>query len=228
MAMRKTTIQVVGVALSALNVAIPLWLNAQQLLPLWQWQLHAIIGFLAFAGFMIWIVYDKQYFINRLQSGRPNIILSDRITSEHINFKDRCEFNVILNILFRNIGTKPAFQLSINIGFAPTNKPHDFRMSKEKTIANPIAPNSNLKFNRMINIKQQYTLIGDDMQFSVYQDWLIYCAIKYSDSSTTGRWYEEKWFLYYMFPCNHLDHASIKQKEMLEPYIIDAYAKLPS
>jgi hypothetical protein len=59
----------VGGTLIGVNVAVPMYLDAQGLFPQWEWQYHALIGFLAFAAFMAWIIYDKQRQLYDLTSG---------------------------------------------------------------------------------------------------------------------------------------------------------------
>lgn len=60
-----------GAIVSAFNVAIPLVLDVRGLFPDWAWQLHALIGFCVFAGFMSWIVHDLRHRITQLEGVRP-------------------------------------------------------------------------------------------------------------------------------------------------------------
>jgi hypothetical protein len=57
---KKTIAQVVVVVISGLNIAGPLILDAQAVFPNWPWQIHVLIGFIVFAGFMIWMVAEEK------------------------------------------------------------------------------------------------------------------------------------------------------------------------
>jgi hypothetical protein len=71
--MRKIVWQIIGAIFGALNVAIPLALDAQGLYPNWPWQYHAMVGFIAFAAFVVWMLYDKIKENERLRDSKPSI-----------------------------------------------------------------------------------------------------------------------------------------------------------
>lgn len=70
---KKAIVQTVVAILLGFDVAVPMYLNARGLFPGWIWQYHALIGFFAFVGFMIWIILEKQRTINKLLDSRPTI-----------------------------------------------------------------------------------------------------------------------------------------------------------
>jgi hypothetical protein len=69
MAMPKNFIQIGGAVLSALYSIGSLVADANEWLPSVKWQYHAIGGFLLFAIFMIWIIWDKQKQIDEFTNG---------------------------------------------------------------------------------------------------------------------------------------------------------------
>ena len=80
---RKAIVQIGGAIVSGLNAAIPMTLNVRGLFPDWPWQYHAIIGFLAFAFFMAWIIRDKQ---REIDAKRERIRLVARPGSYAIDY----------------------------------------------------------------------------------------------------------------------------------------------
>jgi len=64
---KKTVIQLVFAMLTVFNVAGPLILDMQTVAPAWPWQAHALIGFMAFAGVMVWMIVDRQRKINEFE-----------------------------------------------------------------------------------------------------------------------------------------------------------------
>jgi hypothetical protein len=94
--MWKTIIQIGIAFLGAINVAIPLIFNARQLYPSWPWQLHAIIGFVVFAGIMIWMVAEGRIELYRIRNARPNIALTDIEENLQGNVTTR-EYSSVLN-----------------------------------------------------------------------------------------------------------------------------------
>jgi hypothetical protein len=69
--MRRPDFKVLGAFVSAFNVAVPLVLDAHGLFPDWPWQVHALIGFVGFVVFMVWIVQDLHHRITQLEGIRP-------------------------------------------------------------------------------------------------------------------------------------------------------------
>lgn len=72
---KKTIAQVVVVVIGGLNTAVPLILDAQTVFPAWPWQYHALIGFIVFAGMMIWMVSEAKNDLNKIKIAIPNIVL---------------------------------------------------------------------------------------------------------------------------------------------------------
>ncbi|MFC2033886.1 hypothetical protein ACFLTT_00580 [Chloroflexota bacterium] len=71
---RKTIIQLVFAMLTSFNVAVPLILNMQTIAPTWPWQLHALIGFIAFFIVIASIIIDKQREINKLENSYEYVL----------------------------------------------------------------------------------------------------------------------------------------------------------
>lgn len=63
--------------ISGLYTTASLALDALTLFPAWHWQYHALIGFLIFAGIMIWMVSEGRIELYRIRNARPNIVLTD-------------------------------------------------------------------------------------------------------------------------------------------------------
>ena len=82
---KRLSLQAVGAVLLGLNVAIPMVLNAQGLFPSWPYQYHFLLGFVAFAGYLWWIVRDKQMQINR---SRERIRFFARPSRLSVNYPD--------------------------------------------------------------------------------------------------------------------------------------------
>lgn len=61
--------------LSALNTAGPLILDASALFPNWNWQIHALIGFIVFASIMTWMVIENRIELWHINNAKPNIVL---------------------------------------------------------------------------------------------------------------------------------------------------------
>jgi len=68
--------------MSGLNVAVPLILDAQSLFPHWNWQYHALIGFVIFLIFMSWIILDQKRAITKLLDKQKVRVDIDRFISE--------------------------------------------------------------------------------------------------------------------------------------------------
>jgi hypothetical protein len=76
--MRKPAVQVLVAIMTALYAAIPLTLDAMSIMPKAPLQIHALIGFLMFAGFMSWAVWDKQKKLNEfLKQSKPKLEILD-------------------------------------------------------------------------------------------------------------------------------------------------------
>lgn len=108
--MRKTILQVGLAVLTALNVAGPLVLDAQQLAPSWPWQFHALIGFIVFALVMVWIVLSYSVPLHRMGNSKPNLIWSENRGSPLFakyndpteNIKERDYLYHMLQVWFKN------------------------------------------------------------------------------------------------------------------------------
>lgn len=219
---RKAVIQTGGAILLGCNVAIPMFLDAQGLFPNWPYQYYTVFGFIAFAVFMGWIIFGKQSHINKLESGRPKMTLGNRIkASTSIRESD---MDILLRLLFRNAGTKPAYQVIFKVGVAPAQEPQAFCGLPNETTANPIDPDTDLEYGRDITLRQKserdnygtFHIVGA-------KEWLIYSAIKYSDSPSGGKWYEDEWWFYYKAQGRNLQDATLNQKQELEHYVRQAF-----
>jgi len=67
--MRKSVVQIGAAVLSAIYNIGSLIADARDWLPNTPWQYHAIVGFMLFAGVMVWIALDKQNQINIANGG---------------------------------------------------------------------------------------------------------------------------------------------------------------
>ncbi len=139
---KKAVFQAVGSIILGSNVAIPMYLDAGGLLPTWPWQYHALIGFVAFALFIGWIIYDKQSHINKLESGRPEITEGNQTGINMVIDEQGSEFKVDVGLYFKNRGAKAAYQFSLKVGSAPANAPNQFKFIEERTSSNRIDANS--------------------------------------------------------------------------------------
>ena len=108
--MCKIILQVGLAIVSALNVAVPLILDAKSIFPTWSWQYHALIGFVIFIIIMVWMVIDRQLKINEQRAGVPNVTLGNS-TRVFTNLQQDGLSEIELRIRYRNIGNKPAYNI---------------------------------------------------------------------------------------------------------------------
>ena len=215
---KKAVFQAVGSIMLGSNVAIPMYLDAQGLFPNWPYQYHELFGFLAFALFVGWIIFSKQSHINKLESGRPNMTIGNRIKAS-TSIRES-ELDILLKILFRNAGTKPAYQAIFKLGIAPAQEPRAFWSLPNETTANPIDPDTDLEFGRDITLRQKTEQDSyGNRKILGAKEWLIYSAIKYSDSPSGGKWYEDEWWFHYKAQGKDLQDATLEQKQQLEQYV---------
>jgi len=222
--MRKRIIgQAVGALISASYTAADIWFNVQTIFPHWDWRWQGLIGFLLFAGCLIGIIVDRQIEINRLRSGRPNMIIGNRATASLVDHPSTSELDVKFRLLYRNDGAKSAYQTRFRVGFAPIDSPQDFKPFLEHDFVNPIDPGGDLEHGSDITVRQKYSRDAQSkMNVDAPLGWLVYCAVRYSDSGQGGNFYEdERWFAYMLG--SNLSHATAQQKSALEPYVRQAY-----
>jgi len=206
------------------NVAIPMVLNAQGLFPDWPYQYYTLIGFLAFAICMSYIIFSKHSHISKLESGRPIMTLGNRAKAETVNHEASSEMDIILRVLFRNSGTKNAYQLIFRAAIASAQDPSKCKALRDETSANLVAPDTKLEFGRNITIRQKYEKTSDNkLKFSGPIEWLIYSAVLYSDLPSKGKHYIDEWWFYYRFEGKDLQDATVEQKQKLEPHIRELF-----
>jgi hypothetical protein len=77
--MRKPDFKVMGAIVSAFHVAVPLALNLKGLFSDWPWQIHALIGFGAFVGFVSWKINDLNKNIAALKGRKAKIDVEPKV-----------------------------------------------------------------------------------------------------------------------------------------------------
>lgn len=90
--------------LTGFNVAGPLILDAQSVIPAWPWQYHALIGFVCFIIVMGWIIYDKQRKINDFEDSYEFALSFEGL---RVNQRANDFQNLQIGLLFRNTIDKP-------------------------------------------------------------------------------------------------------------------------
>ncbi len=220
---KKAIIQAGGAILLGLDVAIPMYLDAQGGFPNWNWQYHALIGFIAFCIFIGWVIFSKQIYINKLESGRPIMTLGNRVKAETVINEANSEMDIKTRILFRNSGTKNAYQLVFRAGIASAQDVSSSMALRDETSANLVAPNTDLEFGRDITLRQKYEISDNKRKFSGPTEWLIYSAVLYSDSPSKGKQYIDEWWFHYRFQGKDLQDATLEEKQKLEPYIRELF-----
>jgi hypothetical protein len=210
---------VVGAVSSGLYTAASLVLHTSVLFPGWHWEYQALFGFLIFAGVMIWMVWERQSKLNDL---RPHMVLGSNSGATAVRLPGTSELEFKLHPTYRNAGKKPAYQFRIRLGLAPLDNPQSFKALADLDSANPIEP-STLEHGRTIRVKYKITEEkGAGINVKGPQKWLIYCAIRYSDSAEGGKIYSnENWFEYKLG--GNFSHATLAHKASLEPYVRAAY-----
>ncbi len=223
--MGRRIIQTGGAILLGLNVAIPMYLNAQGLLPMWQWQYHALIGFLAFSVFVGRIIFSQQSHINKLESGRPQLTIGDKT---EINVQLREEESMEVNSLYlryQNTGSRPAYQFRMRVGYAPEGSPGEFKLFDENTSANPIYQ-SDPQQGVLHTFAYKYEVKDGKKTTGAPKGVLIHCALSYSDAPSGGKSYNEEWWYSYRFDEQRFSQLSIVRKAELEPHVKLAYSKM--
>lgn len=224
---RTTVVQLVGAILSGLNVAIPLVLNARSILPEWNWEYHALLGFIAFVGVMVWIINDKQRKINKFEQRRPELTLGGRTGAIARFIEQTSEMHIALQLYFKNQGSKAAYQFRLRVGFAPDGAPSQFKPLDERTSANRIDPGS-MEYGYTYDLVTKYEEKNGKKVIARIGT-LIHCALNYSDSPSGGKSYDDEWWFSYRTDRQGLGALSSKRKEELEPYVKLAYQqKAPS
>jgi len=228
----RTAIQIVGAVIGAIVYVIGIMFNLQGLVamiagivitpPIFYW-----IGFTIFGGFMWWIIYSKQSYINKLESGRPQFTLDDKSgATVHIDTQ-KSKAIVSLRIYFKNIGSKPAHEFRMRVGVAPDGAPEQFKPFDERTSANRIDPESNLGYGYTYELTQTYTE-KDSKKIVAQPGILIYCRLDYSDTPPSKESYNEEWWLSCRFDRAGLAALSLERKGELEPYVKLAYPQKAS
>lgn len=221
---KRAVTQTVGAVLLGFNVAVPIYLDAQGFFPNWPWQYHALIGFAAFVIFVGWVIWDKQQQINKLKSVRPVLTLGKTTGVSRKIDKQTSIVEVDLNLFFKNIGTKAAYQFHFRFGFAPENNLNKFELSGEKSSVNRIDPNNDFEVGQVLHSTVKYQEKNGNKVFSpIYT--LIHCLIRYSDSPSNGNWYEDEYWFSYRADRQNLGMLSKEQKDALEPYVREAYKR---
>ena len=220
---RKAIFQTVGAIVLGFNVAIPMVLDAQGLFPDLPYQYYTLIGFLAFAIYMSFIIFSKQSHINKLESGRPVMTLGNRARAKTVNNEAAYIMDTTFRLLFRNAGAKNAYRLIFRAAFASAQDPTSFTALPDEASANLIAPNTNLEFGRDVTVKQPYEWKDNKRTFPQPAEWLIYSAVIYSDKPIGGKQYKDEWWFFYRLLGKDLQDASLEQKGELEPHVKAAF-----
>ena len=214
----------VGVILSGLYTAGSLILSAQGVFPNWPWQLHCLIGFIIFAGIMVWTIVDKQSDINNLKSGRPELTLGKTMGVNRKVDERTSEIKIEFNLFFRNIGTKAAHKFHSRIGYAQDSDVSKFKLLNEKTSVNRIDCDNDFEVGESLSGIVKY-IEKDGKKIVSPVITLSHCMVSYSDSPSNGKLDKEEWWFSYRADQKYLGIMSEKQKTSLEPYVRKAYGE---
>jgi len=216
---KRAILQSVLAMILGLNVAAPMVLDVQGIAPQWPWQYHALVGFVVFVVMMIWVIFEKQGRINKLEAVRPQMTLGDKTGVRSIQFDEKeSKVNVELYISYRNIGMKPAYNPRLRVGFAPHGIPKAFGLIPDRTNANRIDTSSVLEHGEMYDITQPYQE-KDGKREIQHEGMYIYCQLRYSDAADKGKVYCDEWWLSYRFAETMVGSMVDTEKHALEPYV---------
>ncbi len=207
--------------MSAVNVAVPLFLDAQSLFPTWNWQYHALVSFLVFASIMVWMVIDRQLQLNK---EAPQMTVGNQSKASVVINKPQSEVNIILNLRFRNMGTRSAYQFRLKGMYSPYIDLRKHTKIEERSTANRIDPGGDLERGYDYTLTEKYVEEGGH---GILQNkgYVIYLKINYSDSPSGGKQYGEEWWFSPRFDRAGLSEMSLNQKQEYEPYVRKVFPK---
>lgn len=180
------------------------------------------VGFGIFCGFIAWTIYSQQKRIHELEeTNHPIISIGSTIgASTDVREKDSM-VDIVVNLAFRNAGNRPAYQISIQTGWAPERHPEMFRPEPAKKFAEPVDPG--IEFSISMKISQKFEMQPNGRRGVVSRETLFYCHMKYSDSPENGRWYESERVFKYELGKPLMSMVMEEEKERLMQYVKAAF-----